>query len=73
MILLSLDNLYIFLGIIGVGLVVATAAILYQYFTFNSCPPGTHPLPSPKGRLPLVGHRNLIKQVCSSSFPELIL
>jgi len=52
---------------IGVGVVtcavVAVTAVLYQYATFNSCPPGTRPLPSPKGRLPLVGHRYLIDAV----------
>jgi len=58
----------ILLGLGGVALAVVVAAItavLYQYFTFNSCPPGTRPLPSPTGRLPLVGHRHLVNQVHS--------
>ena len=46
-----------------IALLTATAAVLYQYFTFNSVPPGTRPLPSPKGRLPVVGHRHLIHPV----------
>ena len=49
-------------GVVIAGLTVA-AAVLYQYFAFNSCPPGTRPLPSPRGRLPIVGHRYLINPV----------
>jgi hypothetical protein len=53
--------------ILGAGVLACLGtlitAILYQYFTFNSCPPGTRPLPSPKGRLPLLGHRHLINPV----------
>ena len=73
MALLSFDTLYVLLGLVVGGIVVASSAVLYQYFTFNSCPPGTRPLPSPKGRLPLVGHRNLIKQVTSLIVGTLIL
>jgi hypothetical protein len=52
-------------GLVIAALTVATA-ILYQYFTFNSCPPGTRLLPSPKGRIPVVGHRYLITPVSAS-------
>lgn len=51
-------------GVVIAGLTVA-AAVLYQYFTFNTCPPGTRPLPSPRGRLPIVGHRYLTHPVYS--------
>src|SRR5277367_35663 len=71
MVLLSLDTLYVLLGMVVVGVVVASSAVLYQYFTFNSCPPGTRPLPSPKGRLPLIGHRNLIAKVTSRGISNL--
>lgn len=55
--------------VVGIGSVVA--GILYQYLTFNSHPAGTRALPSPKGRLPLVGHRHLLTAVQISFWPML--
>jgi len=54
---------YIFGGAVLNGLLAGLGLILFQYFTFNRCPKGTRPLPSPKGRLPFVGHKHLMDPV----------
>jgi hypothetical protein len=60
----NLQSVLYVLGGLALAVVGATiSAVFYQYFTFNSCPPGTRPLPSPKGRIPLIGHRHLVNQV----------
>jgi hypothetical protein len=62
----NLQSVFYVLGGLALAVVgAAISAVLYQYFTFNSCPPGTRPLPSPKGRIPLIGHRHLVNQVCT--------
>ena len=68
-------NLWFPLYVVGitalVGIGSVAAGILYQYFTFNSCPAGTRPLPTPNGRLPLVGHRHLLTPVPTDSAQDL--
>lgn len=66
----NLQSVLYGLGAIALAVVAAAVtAVLYQYFTFNSCPPGTRPLPSPKGRIPIVGHRHLVNQVDTFQLP----
>jgi hypothetical protein len=58
-----LTSLHFIVGLAVFAASGAVVAILYQYFMFNVTPAGTRALPSPTGRLPLVGHRYLTQPV----------